>query len=74
MKQPKLLMQLSLAMVGVVFTNLLVQKSLVLVFGTNSKLLIDKAPLRLGLFVEAVHVLSRSFLAMGLEIYDAFLL
>ena len=41
------------------FTNLLVQKNLVLVFGTNSKLLIDKAPLRLGLFVEAVHVLSR---------------
>ena len=56
------------------FTNLLVQKNLVLVFGTNSKPLIDKAPLRLGLFVEAGHVLSRSFLAMGLEIYDAFLL
>ena len=52
-------MQLSLAMVGVVFTNLLVQKNLVLVFGTNSKPLIDKAQLRLALFVEAGHVLSR---------------
>ena len=41
------------------FTNLLVQKNLVLVFGTNSKPLIDKAPLRLRLFVEAGHVLSR---------------
>jgi hypothetical protein len=40
-------------------TNLLVQKNLVLVFGTNSTPLIDKAPLGLGLFVEAGHVLSR---------------
>jgi hypothetical protein len=59
MKQSKLLMQLSLARVGVMFTNLLVQKNLVLVFGTNSNPLIDKAPLRLALFVETGHVLSR---------------
>ena len=41
------------------FTNLLVQKNLALMFGTNPKPLIDKAPLRLALFIEAGHVLSR---------------